>query len=121
MAGAACYFPGQLLMVGFLDVRFSSCCDVTFPEARLPCPFPRKPGWASTLSKNVLECICSPKMVDSFQFCNLSRGDEPKFHISPLLRNVMTAMRLAHTAYKSFPWVARVGCPIAQVWLVQGA
>lgn len=42
-------------------------------------------------------------MVDSFQFCNFSKGDEPKFDISLPLRNEMTAMRLAHTVYKSLP------------------
>lgn len=91
-------------MVGFLDVSFLSCCDVTFPEAQLPWPSPREPGWAHcTLNKNVLECICSQEMVDSFQFCNLSKGDEPKFDISLPLRNEMTAMRLALTVYKSLP------------------
>lgn len=57
---------GQVLMVGFLDVRFLSCCDVTFPEARLPWPFPREPGSACTLNKKCIRIYLFPKNGGQF-------------------------------------------------------
>lgn len=66
--------PGRLISL--------VCRDVTSPVSWLRGPSRGESAWARCTShRHTLDRVRSQHMVDSFQFCNLARWDEPGFDI----------------------------------------